>query len=156
METALKHPILGTLTFDRELDCWEAFVWLQNDESCNDCWDNCGFDFYISVEDPETDPQPIFNLAIEYLDWVRKNESTCRNKIADDLLGIYNDVWADNNSIGQLNREDFIKRILPESLNLNIDESGILYYGDSNLFAGHSIEIFIESDRSFGKAHLIG
>jgi hypothetical protein len=155
METLLKHPILGTLTFDRELDRWEAFVWLQ-DESCNDCWDDYGIDFYISVGEPEIDPQPIFNLAVEYLDWARKNESRCRNKIADDLLELYNDVWADDDSIGQLTREDFIERILPESLNLNTDGSGIWYYRDSNIFAGHSIEIFIESDRSFRKAHLIG
>jgi hypothetical protein len=84
------------------------------------------------------------------------DEHECRNKIADDLLVTYNDVWAEDDGIGRLSREDFIKKIVPESLILHANGEGVWYYGDKDLFAGHSIEIFIEIDRSFNEAHLAG
>jgi hypothetical protein len=155
MDTSLEHPILGQLIFDRDLDCWGAFVWLQ-DKSCIDYCDDRGIDFYISVDEPDLDTQITIDRAVEYLEWARTSEPECRTRIADDLLHVYNNIWAEDDSSGQLSRENFLKKIFPESLNLNSDGSGVWYYADGNLFAGHSIEIFIEVDRSFNEAHLAG
>ena len=150
METSLEHPILGKLTFDRDLDWWRTNVRLT---------DECWIDFCIDcldTDEPDIDSRLTLERAVEYLDWARKTEPECRNKIADDLLATYNDIWAEDDGIGQLSREIFINKLVPESLVLSSDGHGVWYYKDSDLFAGHSIEIYIEADRSFDEAHLAG
>jgi hypothetical protein len=146
METSLEHPILGKLILEPNLSWWRTNVRLKDAD-----W----IDFCIDTDEPDAVSVPL-DRAVEYLDWARTTESECRNKIADDLLATYNEIWAEDNVIGQISREIFINKIVPESLILHLDGEGTWYYQDSDLFAGHSIEILIEADRSFNEAHLAG
>lgn len=144
MSKSLNHPILGKLTFNRDLDWWETKVTLQDELSIDLC---------ISVDRPELTSQEL-DRAVEFLDWARKNESDCREWIADGLLDIYNDHWAEEEDC--LDRSGFIERIMPQSLILNEDGSGIWYYNDGDLFAGHTIELFIEVDKSLSEVSVAG
>ena len=147
METSLEHPILGKLIFERDPSWWRTNVRFKEEY-----W----IDFCIDSDEPDVYFRLTLDRAIEYLDWARTTESECRNKIADDLLATYNEIWAEDNGMGQISREIFINKIVPESLILHLDGEGTWYYNDSDLFAGHSIEISIEADRSFNEAHLAG
>jgi hypothetical protein len=145
MSKSLNHPILGKLTFDGDLDWWGTKVKLQ---------DELSIDLHIAVDRPKLTPQDL-DRAVEFLDWARKNESDCREWVANGLLDIYNEHWAEEED--RLDRSRFIERIVPQSLVLNNEDgSGVWYYDDGDLFAGHAIALFIEVDKSFSEVSLAG
>jgi len=64
---------------------------------------------------------------------------------ADKLLKLYNETWLDA-EIGEVDRVGFIARLNKPSIHL-YDEIGaaVVYFEDGNLFAGHWIEIHIDT-----------
>jgi hypothetical protein len=147
MEKLLNHPILGRLKFDTDLDWWSVNIQLNED-----CW----IDFLISVEETDLEHRLVVDRSVEYLEWARSHESQCRDYITDALLDIYNEHWAEDDGIGQLERAEFRSTIAPASLILYPDGRGIWYYHDGDLFAGHTIEIGIDPNRRYDEINLPG
>ena len=143
----LAHPELGQLTFNQALNWWEVPVELQPG-----CW------ITLCVES-DTDRPTMLAQAVASWHWAREAEPLCREQIANDLLALYNDVWADEDESegpGKLSRQAFQDSLRPESLIMSRDGESTWDYSDNDLFAGHGIVLHVKPDRSFTTAYLCG
>src|SRR3954454_12015358 len=110
MASDINHPVLGKLTWGADLSCWEGKVELRP-----------GYPMDLSIT-TRMDLEPTHNIdellrsAIEMLEWARRSESLCRERIADELLELYNDTWAPEDAPVPMNRGEFVQRITPNSL----------------------------------------
>lgn len=156
MNQTLDHPVLGRVTWNPESQYWEATVELRQDH-----W----IEFCLEPSDvQETDIQALMNHAAEVLSQVRELEPQIRQKIADDLLDLYNNTWArdededEDEAPPQMSRAEFIQSITLESFTLAWDGSRSWWYNDNDLFAGHSIELWIDAGKSIAdsRADLVG
>lgn len=103
------------------------------------------------------DPDVIFAAAVEYLEFASRFEKKCRNRIAADLLPLYNRSWASESEYGQLPRKAFSELVTPKSITLYHDGSATWLYDCGSMFGGHAITICIGANHSFvGKAGLFG
>jgi hypothetical protein len=81
-----------------------------------------------------------------------------RSAIARKLLPLYNDSWRDGEVIGM---EEFMRRIYLAEIRVSPVDFGspgcaILYYANGDLFAGHSIEVFLDADFNYVKSQIAG
>ena len=91
------------------------------------------------------------------LQWAQRNENVCRESIADELLEEYNEGWAPQGAKVPMSREEFLHRITPTSLHLDVNwSSGYFYWDDDDMFAGHSIEIRFGKDWNITEIGLAG
>ncbi len=92
---------------------------------------------------------------------IRKIESewpTIRENLLRSLHGLYNDTWADpDQGFSPLPAEEFLERIKLELVDV-MDEEGALslYFDDSDLFGGHTIDLFWTADGRMYDATLAG
>ncbi|MBD1845849.1 DUF2262 domain-containing protein [Cyanobacteria bacterium FACHB-63] len=143
MNQTLEHPVLGRVIWNPETHSWEATVELRQDHWIAFCFE--------PSEARETDIQALMNHAAELLSQIRELEPQIRQKIADDLLDLYNNTWArdeDDDAPPRMSRAEFIQSITLESFNLAWDGSRSWWYNDNDLFAGHSIELWIDTEQS--------
>jgi hypothetical protein len=106
--------------------------------------------------DPTTNIDEFLRFGVEMLEWARRSEPACRERIADELLELYNDTWAPEDAPAPIKRAEFIKRIAPSSLVRDIDGSGFFYWADDDMFAGHSIELRFRKDYTISEIGLAG
>lgn len=150
---AQKHPVLGRIWWDDRLDSWESEVELLP---------GCPIRFAIVAEADwqDKDPKELFGAGAEYLDWAREAERRVRERIADDLLDVYNNSWADDDPAEgplPMGRAEFLANIRPSGISLHHDGSSTWDYSCGELFAGHGIWLMLDRDRKFiGKASLVG
>jgi hypothetical protein len=155
-EPVRNHLALGELRWDEQLKWWEAQVELAPGVPVALCL-SAEKEYQVYAV-----PEELFAAGVEYLIWARAAEPQCRWQIADDLLDCYNDVWANtdpddpDDGPGPATREEFIALIRPSAIHLHTDGSGVWYYEDADLFAGHAIEVWVSEDRVFSGAHLAG
>jgi hypothetical protein len=151
-----QHRPLGDLRWDDRLKCWEADVEIATGVRVALCL-SAEKEYQVFAA-----PEELFAAGAEYLAWARQAEPHCRQQIADDLLECYNEVWANtdpddaDDGPGPMTREEFISRIRLGAIHLDTNGSGVWYYDDQDLFAGHVIEIWVSKDRVFSGAHLAG
>lgn len=151
-QTEREHPVLGHVQWNAGLDSWESEV---------DLAPGCRIRFTIVAEAEwaTADPEELFAIGAEYLDWARRAEPACRGRIADDYLEVYNGSWADDDpeeGPPRLDREGFIARLRPAGISLYHDGSADWVYDPGDLFAGHGISVWVGRDRVFGEASLFG
>jgi hypothetical protein len=150
---ARKNPVLGRLQWDGRVNSWEAEVELTP---------GCPIRFALVAEADwaDEDPKELFEIGAQYLDWARQAEQRVRERVADDLLDVYNGSWADEDpdeGTPPMNRAEFLANIRPSGISLHHDGSSTWHYSCGDLFAGHSIWLMLRPDRKFqGKASLIG
>ena len=145
-----KHERLGQLHWDANCKSWSCKLKLR---------DGCAIEFVMIVEAEwvQTDPNLIFEIGAEYLEWAEKAEANCRERVADDLLEVYNRSWARESKIGLLSREQFIAKLTLSSITLYHNTSADWMYDCGPLFAGHAIDFLLDPDKNFvGKAGLFG
>lgn len=94
--------------------------------------------------------------GVDLLEWACRSEPPCRQGIADELLGLYNDTWAPEDAPSPMSRSTFCNRLTPSSLVLDIDGSGFFYWADDGLFGGHWIELRFRKDLTISKVVLAG
>lgn len=155
-EQVRHHSILGELRWDEQLKWWKAQVDLAPGLEVSLC---------LGAEKESqdlADPDELFAAGVEYLEWARKAEPLCRQQIANDLLDCFNGAWANtdpddpDDGPGPVTRDEFVALIRPSSVHLHATGDGVWYYEDGDLFAGHSIEVWVSEDRVFSGAHLAG
>lgn len=135
MPGSIDHPILGKLSWVEDLSRWEAAAELRT---------GCPIELGIAAPrfpSSSDNFEPLFQGGVALLAWAKRSEQECRELIADKLLALYNDTWADDEEETALTREEFMARIAPSSLERNVDGSGHYYWKDAGLFAGHWIEL---------------
>jgi hypothetical protein len=90
---------------------------------------------------------------------IEANWEKFNNSIIENLLSLYNDVWRQEDK-PVLSEDEFLKNIIIESVNIDEqddeDDTMCIYYKDSGLFAGHYIELFLDSDGTIYNAEIIG
>lgn len=80
-----------------------------------------------------------------------KNWESIQHNIADSLLETYNDGWADpdDEELPELSRNDFLERITLSTIYVMEENAISLYFDDSDLFAGHVVEIFWTEEKMY-------
>jgi hypothetical protein len=150
---ARKHPVLGRLQWDSRVNSWESKVELAP---------GCSISFAIVAEADwaEKDPKELFAIGAQYLARARQGEPRVRERVADDLLDVYNESWADedpNEGTPPMDRAEFLANIRPSGICLFHDGSSTWDYSCGDLFAGHGIWLRLGPDGKFrGEASLIG
>jgi hypothetical protein len=89
---------------------------------------------------------------------IRVRESETRSKITHELLRLYNETWSAGRA---LDADNFMRRISLAEIQVSPADFGspccaTLYYADGDLFAGHSIEVFLDADLNYAKSQLAG
>lgn len=98
----------------------------------------------------------LLQSSVEMLEWARRSEPACRERIADDLLELYNEDWIPEEASDPMTRAEFIERVEPNSLRRDIGGSGYFYWGDDDMFAGHWIELRFREDYTISEVGLAG
>jgi hypothetical protein len=150
MPADIDHPVLGRLWWNPRLSTWETEVELHAGDS---------IDLSITTRmdmAPTDDLDALLNGGVAMLEWARRAERACRERIADELLELYNDTWAPEGEATPMSRAEFIKRIAPSSLVRDIDGSGFFYWADDDMFAGHRIELRFDANHVISEVGLAG
>jgi hypothetical protein len=152
-EVTRHHPGIGDLRWVENHDAWEGTVELMPGVSV-------AFDIVAEAEWATADPAELFEAGAAFLTWAREFEPQCRERVADDLLDLYNDAWADDDpeeGPPRLSRAEFLAAIRPSGLSLYSSGMSSWSYDAGDLFAGHGIWVVADKDGSFkGKASLVG
>lgn len=146
------HPDLGRISWDANLNRWNAQVKIAPGHSIN---------LRINIEDDwlTVDPPILFDLAAGFLLWARTAEPACRDRIADEMLDGYNDNWADDDpeeGAPLLDRVGFVARLRLCGISLYYTGNAEWHYSDGDLFAGHSILISSNENHEFHGSMLFG
>jgi len=150
MAADINHPVLGKLTWAADLSSWKGKVELRP---------GCPIDLTITVRmdfEPTHNIDELLRSGVEMLEWGRRSESACRERIADELLELYNDTWAPEDAPTPMKRVEFTQRITPNALTRDIDGSGFFYWADDDMFAGHLIELRFRKDYTISEVGLAG
>ena len=151
MHSSFHHPQLGQFDWDPSVNSWEARVELLS---------GCTISFSIVAEGiwEGVDPERICETAMNFLAKAREHEPHCRQRVADDLLDIYNTSWADDDpeeGMPPHSRTEFLAAISPSAISLYHDLSSSWSYECGDLFAGHDVWFMLdEKFRFMGKASL--
>ncbi|MBN8927929.1 DUF2262 domain-containing protein [bacterium] len=150
---ARKHPILGRVTWDAQLNSWDAEVELPPGNPVH-------LSIVAEAEWADADPAELLAAGAEYLRWARQAEPQIRQRVADDLHECYNSAWADEDpeeGTPPMDRAEFLAAIRPDGVSLYHDGSASWFYACGELFGGHGIWLMLGPDRGFkGKASLVG
>lgn len=150
MPGSINDPNLGTLTWNADLDTWESIVELRPG-----CRIKLALTTVMDVSRVKSTDK-LQKRGAAMLDWARRMESDCRERIADELLDVYNESWRPTSATNRVTRAAFIKRITPKSLVLDIDGSGFFYWTANDLFEGHIIELRFRKDFKISTIALAG
>lgn len=79
-----------------------------------------------------------------------------QSNIADSLLDTHNESWADaDEGFPELSRDDFLARIILDQVQLMEEDAITLYFGDSDIFGGHLVDLFWTTEKMY-PATLVG
>jgi hypothetical protein len=147
------YPGVGELRWVEGHSAWEGSI-----ELLPGC--PVAFDIVAEAEWATADPTELFAAAAAFLAWAREFEPRVRERVADDLLDLYNQAWADDDpdeGPPPHTRAEFLAAIHPSGLSLYHTGMSSWSYHAGDLFAGHGIWVVVARDGSFtGKASLVG
>lgn len=130
-----------SFSFSEECERWEAEVVSGDDQ------------ISLSVEQGPTQGE-LPEIVQQNLKKIESGWDEIQRNIIDNLLELYNDEWSDpEGELPTATANEFLDELYLESI--GITEGSIdLYFGDNELFAGHSIELFwdLENDRMYEAA----
>ncbi len=79
-----------------------------------------------------------------------------QRNLADSLLETHNESWADpDEGFPELSRDEFLGKIILDSIRLMEENSITLYFGDSDIFGGHLVDVFWTTEKMY-PATLVG
>jgi len=103
-----------------------------------------GVDIVI-LEEALSSGGEVTNDVRKYIEELINNLERYREFVASKMLGLYNETWYDE-SIGTLSKQEFVAKLINPSINI-YDDAGyaLVYFGDSNVFGGHYIEVGVQN-----------
>ena len=104
----------------------------------------------IDAEDQESSISEAVKNTFNFL---RENENVIREQIAIKMSKLYNETWGDGDTVAP---QDVMQRISLRNISFMDEGDGELFYSDGNLFAGHSICVFIEPNGEVDEPYLAG
>jgi hypothetical protein len=92
---------------------------------------------------------------------VRAREPEYRSRIARDLLRLYNENWRNGEELELLDEDGFMRRISLSGISIGAADFGSdgcvsLDYSAGDLFAGHAIEVNLDSDLQYVRSGIYG
>jgi len=108
-----------------------------------------------------TAPAEALKQSQEVCKRVSAREPEYRSRIAHDLLRLYNDNWRNGEELELLDEDGFMQRISLSGISIGAADFGSdgcvsLDYFDGDLFAGHSIEVYLDADLQYVKSRIAG
>lgn len=138
-------PQLGPLTLDRQLDWFAAKL----------PWRGGEIDLYLPAG---SDDRPRMltqarGVVATLADW----DARARQRIRQDLFELYNDTWRNEETDPTpITEAVFDARLVLSSVDVGEENGLTFWYGDGDLFAGHSIEVSGDLTDGFTSANLAG
>ena len=118
---------LGELTYDSRIGWWEGRATLAS-----------GASFVLYVHTPRGDDNSITEGARIAFEKMRSSERAAREFAASKLLSVHNDVW---NKGHKIDASEFIRRLIPASIQVWPSGNAEISFGDDNLFWGHEVGV---------------
>jgi len=135
-----KSKVLGTFRYEKEFNWWTAKFELEKGHRIN-----------LHINDQE-DIGEVVSAVEKRLLQLKKNEPSLREYAAKKLLKLANE-WAEGKKV---TKEDFVARMRLEAVEFYNDLSTGLYYGDGDLFWGHTITVDLNKDGKCTRAEFQG
>ena len=141
-EKAVEDSVLGTLTWDNDLEWWEGKQEITPGHTVS---------VFVS---PNDEPSEIV-LEQAWLAFVRvqRDEVFFRRAAADNLLALHNEEWNDGQPI---DGDTFAARMTMTQFASYYDGSAEISYADGDLFWGHTIIVSVNRDGSVQGASING
>lgn len=142
-QAIIQDEVFGAHRFDERARSWEATMQFAP-----------GHSITVTIDSMGSTPGEALKKAREIHSTIVRREQEYRRAAASRLLDLYNGSWR----YGEvLDIDCFIRRLSVSSISIAPLELGAaFYYSDGGLFAGHFIEVFLDTDFSFSNAQLAG
>jgi len=129
-----------TMIYNEELNAWKTKKFI---------FDSVVDIMLIDIDlQPELTKEEILDNVISY---VKSKRREIEENIVTSLWDTYNNNWTnieDGNL--HLSKEEFLSKLILSGINYEIEDVDefvyYLYYTDSDMFSGHSVEVFIDSN----------
>jgi len=142
-EAIIQDEVFGALRFDERARSYETTLQFTPEHSITVTIDSMG----IAANEALKKAREIYNTMV-------RREHEYRRAAASRLLDLYNKSWRDGEA---LDTDGFMRRLSVSSISIApLDLAATLYYADGGLFAGHLIEVFLDTGFSFSNAQLVG
>jgi len=136
-------PVLGTLTWNDNLDWWDARLELRP---------GLAISVHVAPGAGEDDATAVAT-GRRFIDWLRSHEPDACRFAATKLLNTHNSSWNDEEPISA---QAFAERMTLDAVGIDPEGSASLYYDDGDLFWGHCILVSVTKDREFAGANIAG
>jgi hypothetical protein len=120
-------PQLGELTFDSDIGWWEGRVRLPS-----------GTSFVLYVHTPSESDNSIADAARTTFEKMHSSEQAAFQFAAQELLAVHNREWNDGKKLAE---SEFIRRLVPGTMQLWPSGNAEISFGDGNLFGGHEVGV---------------
>ncbi|MEK3976310.1 MULTISPECIES: DUF2262 domain-containing protein [unclassified Psychrobacillus] len=134
--------IFDVLTFDIDRGNYEGKVEIQK-----------GYFIDVTISVESFDKDLVFEVAENTFETIKVSEELYKEKIAEDLLQLHNEVW---NEGRMTNKDEFKKRIKMQGMLIFCEGNAELYYDDGDLFWGHTIVVDIDENGLYQDAQIFG
>jgi hypothetical protein len=118
---------LGELTYDPDIGWWEGRVTL-----------TAGSSFVLYVHTPGRDDSSITEGVKIAFEKMRISEQVAREFAASKLLSVHNDTWNEGEKI---DASEFVRRLVPATIQIWPNGNAEISFGDDNLFWGHEVGV---------------
>ena len=133
-------PVLGTATWDDTRNQWELKLNLATGHQV---------EATITPEDNRMHlSSPEFEESIQCVRWVRDNELTLRQYVADSMYELMLD-WHDPEWGPPLSKEQFRDKIALTGVLVLEDHRASIVFSDADCFGGHAITFSVGADGKF-------
>jgi hypothetical protein len=124
-------------THDDRINYWQSEVKCQGHQ----------IKLRIDSSSPEDELDQLAQHAIEK---VESNWGNIQDNLANSLLETYNDDWADpDEGFPEFSRDEFLEKVVLETIELMDEGALTLYFSDSDLFGGHWIDLFWTEEKMY-------
>lgn len=134
--------IFDVLTFDIDRGNYEGKVEIQK-----------GYFIDVTISVESSDKDLVFEVAENTFETIKVSEELYKEKIAEDLLQLHNEVW---NEGRMTNKDEFKKRIKMQGMLIFCEGNAELYYDDGDFFWGHTIVVDIDENGLYQDAQIFG
>lgn len=140
----LHSETLGDLTLDRDMECYNG----------NAAW--CGTEIEVSLlaEDPDEDYEAGLAMLEAFFASAEKWDPVLRRYAAEEMTELANE-WAQEDE-DEITEETFAERLEAESLVFEPDGTFTFYFGDGDMFDGHSVTVYGNMDEGPTEAEMEG
>ena len=134
--------IFDVLTFDIDRGNYEGKVEIQK-----------GYFIDVTISVESFDKDLVFEVAENTFETIKVSEELYKEKIAEDLMQLHNEVW---NEGRMTNKDEFKKRIKMQGMLIFCEGNAEIYYDDGDLFWGHTIVVDIDENGLYQDAQIFG